>query len=53
MNVVFLLTEDVDKNSLYYNVNNLCRNGNLYDDGTWHAESEGGPNLIKVVVNNI
>lgn len=52
MNVVFLLTEEVDKNSLYYNVNNLCRNGNLYDDGTWHAESEGGPNLIKVVVNN-
>jgi hypothetical protein len=52
MNMVYLLAEEIDKDSLYYNVNNLWRDGSLYDDGTWHADSEGGPNLIKVVVND-
>lgn len=51
MNVVFMLKDGANFNSLYYNVNGLYRSGEIYDDGTWHADSEGAPNIIKINVD--
>lgn len=53
MNLLYLITEksdSYDKNNLYFNVNDIYRSGEMYDDGSWHADSEGAPNILKLEV---
>ena len=55
MNLLFLITEKPDSydiTKLYFNVNNIYRSGELYDDGSWHADSEGAPNILKLEVRD-
>ncbi len=50
-NVLYMLNEDVDTDSLYYNVNNMFRSGWTDDKNVWHADDEGAPNIIRLSVN--
>lgn len=48
MNVLYFLEKDYKDNTLYFNVHDIYASGEYYDDGTWHADSEGAPNIIKI-----